>query len=221
MVVLGKYVVWILRYSCLARPRPTEPHWFNPRPFPAPPEPRRDVAIRATAGARVGDRPQVGPVLCRFERLLDRRRGAAAGGVKVGLDDRAIVREHLAAGAANGAPHFRRFPRDAVVHLVADIRPRVEPEHLPTPAVLQGKAARYDRLGEQRLLLVVAPDADLGAHHAREIALHRNAVQHRQPGRIPDHVHAATVAAAAHHGEAKPGHVDGGEPGMSGTAGAG
>src|SRR5437870_5354264 len=53
-------------------------------PFHAPTEPRREVAVGVPAAARVGDRPQVGAALRRVERLLDRRRAAAAGGMKVG-----------------------------------------------------------------------------------------------------------------------------------------
>src|SRR5256714_4778414 len=189
-------------------------------PFLAPAKPWREVAIGAPPAARVGHRPQVGSILCRFERLLERRRGAAAGGVKVGLDDRAVVLEHLAAGPAYRAPHFGRFSRDAVVQLVAHVRPRVEPERLPAAAVLQGEAARYDRLGEQRLLLVVAPDADFASQHARQIALDGHAVQHRQSGGVPDHVHAAAVAAAGRHREAPLGNADRGEPHMACTAGA-
>src|SRR3989475_200015 len=71
-------------------------------PFLAPTEPRREVAVGVPAAARVGDRPQVGAALRRVERLLDRRRAAAAGGMKVGLDDRPVVLEHLARGAAYG-----------------------------------------------------------------------------------------------------------------------
>src|SRR5256884_5078345 len=82
-------------------------------PFLAPAEPRREIAIGAPPAARVGDGPQVGPLLGRFERLLDAPRGAAAGGVTVGLADRAVLLEHLPARATYGTPHLRRFPRDA------------------------------------------------------------------------------------------------------------
>src|SRR6266566_3312115 len=93
-------------------------------------------------------------------------------------------------------------------------------ERLPAVAVLEGKAARNDRLGEQRLLLVVAPDADLTCQHAREVALHRHPVQQGQPGGVPHYVDAATVAAAARHREAVFGDVHGGDTAVTLAPGA-
>src|SRR6266516_1133056 len=133
-------------------------------PFLAPTKPRREVAVGVPATARVGDRTQVGAALRRVERLLDRRRAAATGGMKVGLDDLPIVLEHLARGAAYGAPHLWRLARDAV--------------------------------------------------------LHRHPVQQGQPGGVPHHVDAATVAAAARHCEAVLGDVHGGDTAVTLAPGA-
>src|SRR2546425_1268895 len=77
---------------------------------------------------------------------------------------------------------------------------------------LQGEAARDHRLGDERLLLLGAPDADLAAQHAREVALHRHAVHHRQPGGVADHVHTPPVPAAAHYREAVLGDAHSGDP---------
>src|SRR5947199_9242923 len=140
-----------------------------------------------------------------------RRGAAAASGMEVGPDDLPVVLVHLSRVAAYRARRIGRLALDAGVDLVADVRPRVEPERLPAAAVLEGEAARDDCLGEQRLLLVVVPNADLTCQHAREVALHRHPVQEGQPGAVPHNVDTAAVTAAAHHREAAFRDVHGGD----------
>src|SRR5256712_4381502 len=197
--------------QAIAAGRPVPPWRARPRqytaqlravPFLAPAKSRGEIAVVMPAAARVGDRPQVRATPRRLERLLRRRGAATAGGVEIRFDDLPVLLEHLTRRPAHGAPHLGCLARNAVVHLIADVRPGVEAQRFPATAVLQGEAARDHRLGDERLLLLGAPDADLAAQHAREVALHRHAVHHRQPGGVADHVHTPPVPAAAHSREA-------------------
>src|SRR2546425_1236227 len=207
--------------QAIAARRPVPPRRARPRqyraqlravPFLAPAKSRGEIAVVMPAAARVGDRPQVRATPRRLERFLRRRGAATAGGVEIRFDDLPVVLEHLTRRPAHGAPDLGCLGRNAVVHLIADVRPGVEAQRFPATPVLQGEAARDHRLGDERLLLLGAPDADLAAQHAREVALHRHAVHHRQPGGVADHVHTPPVPAAAHYREAVLGDAHSGDP---------
>src|SRR5437879_438878 len=207
--------------QAIAAGRPVPPWRARPRqytaqlravPFLAPAKSRGEIAVVMPAAARVGDRPQVRATPRRLERLLRRRGAATAGGVEIRFDDLPGVLEHLTRRPAHGAPHLGCLARNAVVHLIADVRPGVEAQRFPATAVLQGEAARDHRLGDERLRLLGAADADLAAQHAGQVALHRHAVHHCQPGAGADHVDTPPVPATAHHREAVLGHAHGGDP---------
>src|SRR2546430_3991686 len=55
-------------------------------------------------------------LLFRFERLLDGRRGSAAGGVIICLAALSVILDDLSAHATPGTPHLHRFSRPDVVH---------------------------------------------------------------------------------------------------------
>src|SRR6266850_6857302 len=152
--------------------------------------------------ARIRDGSQVGTVLDGGKRLVYSGRAESAGRVEIGVDDVALVLEHLPRRSAHGIPGLLRFHGDTEVDLVARVGVGVEAEGFPTATVLDGEAARHDRLGEDGRDLIGPARADLGPDDARDITLDVDAIHHREAGSARRDVDPAAVAPAVRHDEA-------------------
>src|SRR2546425_837220 len=178
--------------------------------------PRDEQLERRALQQPIGLRPQHGAdvraghthvaVLPHDAQLSD-----APGGPRAGHRD---VRDALQAIAAGRpVPPWRARPRQYTAQL------RAVPFLAPAKsrgeiAVVMPAAARVGDRPQVRATprLLGAADADLAAQHAGQVALHRHAVHHCQPGAGADHVDTPPVPATAHHREAVLGHAHGGDP---------
>src|SRR6266699_6492659 len=113
-------------------------------PLLAPAEPRRNVAVVASAAALVRDGAQVRARGGGLERLFDAGGAVPAGGVEVGVDQLAPIAQHRPRRRPHGIPRLRRFARGAGVHLVPHVGEGVHALRLPAPAILQGERPRDD-----------------------------------------------------------------------------
>ena len=154
------------------------------------------------APGRVGNRPQVRLALGRLERLVHAGGREPAGRVEVGVNQVAVIAQHLPPGGAQGAPHLGRLPRDSGVYLVSHIGPGVEALRLPAAPVLERERPRHHGLREHRLAFVGASRSHFSADHAREVALDRHPVHHGEARRVTQHIQPPAIPPAVRHGEA-------------------
>src|SRR3989442_3827280 len=126
-------------------------------------------------------RSQVGTRAGSGKRLVHSRGAESTGGMEIGVDHLAVVRQHLAGGSADGIPGLIGFHGDAEIHLIARIGIRVKAKSIPPATVLDCKRARHDGLGEHRSQLVGPARADFRWDDARDVALDVDAIHYREP----------------------------------------